>query len=910
MGITCQNQQTISAVSILMCGHLVKISNQRVGYSTVDIQIDSNIFPGVGKIASHQGNEIWTLQLVSKNDGARTAVLKFTISDDPCLSAPSCPNICVGNDLWSQKCSPTYDSNSIPIGFDCVQDSLIKANHCSCAGCPADYCVGSDLYRYTCDQTTGNCTGAIFRQGGCVTGKGNISFDSDPQGAEIWLGLSPGALVQDKGVKTPYSFYDITPGTYNYTLKRFNYENYIGTVDVVANQLVSVLSPMTPLPDSVYQFTVGLSSLTSASYVISTINRFVDLLNTWVLTKISGTILSSTTYDQTNHQVVFEIENVPTLGIGKNVKSLIAPILIIVIVLAVLPFILALAGWIKDKIWGGPKVVTPTQSSLQITARILSNEVPVVPIKDVTIEVAGRTFVANAGNGYIITIDNLDIGKTYPVKAYIPLSAGSNVNEASFEGTKTIESLTMNTMPVALKIDTLQQRDWKLCNLKLDGNPMPTGTIIRVFRMKTLADGTPILDTFGTTTSGADQCTGVVKVPAYISDSQILTQFISASVDPTQPSPTLHPGDQNDISTISKEKNVLTIITGTVLNNNIVADKIEITDKTTGTIIKSIVPTIYTTSITEIPKGTYTISVTKSGYKMSGCSMVPCEFTFTTDYLGSTTVTIVLESLVKTCKLDITVLDTYNKPPKTETYISIDSGTETIAPAGILSIPEIIAGDHKFTVRAEGYKKIDNVTKTVSCQTTTEAITFTLEQTGEIVSGSMIMVVNDLKGSVKVDKNKSFAINVTGGDATKEIQIFNITETPDLLIATIPAGQTDTTLSYDTDLNIQLQAFQGCTCTSLGCTLCSSNSNVIALTVGTGSPTCLIPGPFGTCLVKTSTGQSILMIGGLIVGGYIAFKIISSRPKVKEVVTATRAAIAEISPPEETARRSNIGTAV
>ena len=527
-----------------------------------------------------------------------------------------------------------------------------------------------------------------------------------------------------------------------------------------------------------------------------------------------------------------------------------------------------------------------------ITVTILSNEVPVIPIKDVTVEVAGQKLVATSPN-YIVTFVNLEIGKSYPIKAYIPLSTGSKVNEAYFDGTKTIANTPMNTMTVALKIDTLQQRDWKLCNLKLDGNPMPMGTIIRVFRMKTLADGIPVPDTLGTTTSGIDQCSGIVKVPAYMLDSQILTQFISNNVDPNQPSPTLHPGDQNDIPTYNREKNVITVVTQTTLNNNIVADKIEIIDKTTNTPVKSITPSIYTTSITEIPAGTYIISVIKSGYKISGCSLVPCEVTFGTAFLGSISVTLVLQSLVKTCKLDITILDTYNKPPKTETYISIDGGAEKIAPGGILSIPEITAGNHKFTVRAEGYKdNVKDVTKTIKCDTSTEAITFILEQITDIVTGSMIMTVNDLKGSVKVDKNSSFALKVTGGDASKEIQIYNITETPDLLMATIPAGQTDTALSFDTDTNLQLQAFQGCTCLAGVCTLCQSYSNVIALTVGTGSPKCLIPGPFGTCIMGTGTATSILVVGGLIIGGYVVYKIVSSRPKVREIVTE-RAAIAE-----------------
>jgi hypothetical protein len=132
MGITCQDQRTISTVSILICGHLVKISDQRVGHSTIDVQIANQIFPQVGLLASHVGSEIWTLQLISKNDGAGTAVLKFTISDDPCIGV-TCPDACAGSDLQHYTCDSLYDSNNIPIGHKCVPDGSPIPNAIECA---------------------------------------------------------------------------------------------------------------------------------------------------------------------------------------------------------------------------------------------------------------------------------------------------------------------------------------------------------------------------------------------------------------------------------------------------------------------------------------------------------------------------------------------------------------------------------------------------------------------------------------------------------------------------------------------------------------------------------------------------------------------------------------------------------
>jgi hypothetical protein len=344
-----------------------------------------------------------------------------------------------------------------------------------------------------------------------------------------------------------------------------------------------------------------------------------------------------------------------------------------------------------------------------------------------------------------------------------------------------------------------------------------------------------------------------------------LTQFISNSVDPATPSPTIHPGDQTDIPTVGSEKNTITVTTETTLKNNIVANTIEIKDKSTETVIKSIVPTVNTTLISGIPQGTYEIVATKTGYKTSACSFTPCEVTFTADYLGSASVTIILESLVTTCKLTISVTDKYVKPPKTQTSISIDGATGQVAPNGVLEIPEITAGVHKFTIKADGYKEIVDKSETIKCTTSADAISFALDQTGDIVIGSMGLTADigdvlDQKGSVKVDKGQTFTVKVSGGNGANPIEIYDISKAPDLLSATIPAGQglIGTTLVYNEDTTLELQAFQGCV---LG--ICAESSNVLSITVGTGSPKCAIPGLFGGCLVEQTTGYGMMLLAGL-----------------------------------------------
>lgn len=70
---------------------------------------------------------------------------------------------------------------------------------------------------------------------------GSISFASTPPGAEIFI---DGA---DKGVKTPGTVSNMTPGVHAYILKLAGYLDYSGSVTVVSGQTASVSATLTPL---------------------------------------------------------------------------------------------------------------------------------------------------------------------------------------------------------------------------------------------------------------------------------------------------------------------------------------------------------------------------------------------------------------------------------------------------------------------------------------------------------------------------------------------------------------------------------------------------------------------------------------------------------------------------------------
>ena len=76
---------------------------------------------------------------------------------DPCKDVV-CPNVCIGTDLYSQKCDPATGN--------CVTDQLIEINSITCGYVPPDpcegvicedVCIGTDLYSQKCDPATGNC---------------------------------------------------------------------------------------------------------------------------------------------------------------------------------------------------------------------------------------------------------------------------------------------------------------------------------------------------------------------------------------------------------------------------------------------------------------------------------------------------------------------------------------------------------------------------------------------------------------------------------------------------------------------------------------------------------------------------------------------------------------------------------
>ena len=166
MSTKCQDTQTIYLNNIMiMCGHNVYIGNFSNAPQSLDIVIDNVIYTSYGSTQGRtniKGDEVWTLShdqyTIDQTNGS--VKLNFIISDNPCYGI-TCSNICIGNDLYAQKCNILYETDTdkpkIPIGYNCIQDYIIEENSSNCSHLE---CISG-----TCTRVTGAGTNACTTEG-------------------------------------------------------------------------------------------------------------------------------------------------------------------------------------------------------------------------------------------------------------------------------------------------------------------------------------------------------------------------------------------------------------------------------------------------------------------------------------------------------------------------------------------------------------------------------------------------------------------------------------------------------------------------------------------------------------------------------------------------------------------------
>ena len=128
-------------------GDLIQLENQTKRAKITNVDYDNNIITvdtnlswtnGLGVALSYEGS--------TPDIGA----IEYTDVSDPCEGVV-CENVCVGLDLWSQKC----------VDGSCVPDQLIESNSSTCGYDPCEgvvcdnICIGNDLWSQKC--VDGSC---------------------------------------------------------------------------------------------------------------------------------------------------------------------------------------------------------------------------------------------------------------------------------------------------------------------------------------------------------------------------------------------------------------------------------------------------------------------------------------------------------------------------------------------------------------------------------------------------------------------------------------------------------------------------------------------------------------------------------------------------------------------------------
>lgn len=761
------------------------------------------------------------------------------------------------------------DEYVAPAGFQSGWLKSIIADPCIGRVCDPDYmCIGCEAYDTICNPAdpTGPCIQGLrnaVKDSNCAFGY--FSITSTPQGANIYVdgildgitSITPTIVSLSSGIP------------HNVRLTKSGYEDWnSGDIIMVCGETIVMNPILTIVPPDIYELHLQLDSVTTSTYVNQTINSFADLFNDSLLSLISGVQINGVTYVQANHEIVIEMQALQSMYSQQSLIEL--PPLWITLLLPLIPvtllFPLLIVGYLLKNWTFIKKVLIPSRSNVILRTCVLVSPTNCAnPVGDIIVEYAGQTQTANAANSYTVIFTDIPVTGVdkYPIKAYIPLSAGSKVYKASYEGfVAPIVPETRET--ISLEINHTSERDFTLCKKYSDGTNLEPGTTIVVYYQATNPDGSPKREEYGKVAVQADGCIPPVKVPSYYTDDLISTITVANNIDPNAPSPLPQKGSETVIKRVNELKNTINVYTFSTNNNSITVDNIAIIDTSTNTPIKNVRPTDSYTMIDGIPRGTYRTEVTMSGYRFSSCTN-NCTVTFTSDYLQATSFTIVLESIVKTCDLTIYVLDKYGKPLKTIPSVSIDNGTPRTIEVNKIEIKDMVAKSHHFKVTADSYKTVEE-DRAISCTDRITMEIFKMSPEKEIdVPASMELTINDLKGSVSVDKNKNIAIKVTGANPGETVEIKNISSTPDTLLTSGLAGDDgiyETTLTFNTDVTFEIQAFQGCICALNACT-CAKNSNIIELKVGAGSPECAIPNPLGGCLVEKPTGYAFMLLAGL-----------------------------------------------
>lgn len=336
------------------------------------------------------------------------------------------------------------------------------------------------------------------------------------------------------------------------------------------------------------------------------------------------------------------------------------------------------------------------------------------------------------------------------------------------------------------------------------------------------------------------------------------------------------------IKTCQEKKNSVSI--RTVYISSIDSSRIGYTAETiqiliNSTIFKTVTPTTDITYVDGLDKNTtYTIHVIKADYVMVNNDQ---QISFTTDC--DTTLAIMVESNPPANSRDITVEvrnATTNNQIEGANVLLDSMPIKKTGPTGTVTLYAIPDGDHNLKISLEAYKDNES-TITVSSTSTSFTKTLTVDQVNATVDTRIYEFTNigdpiatkpiKFGGTLQYYNTDSSSyealtdatISVTIKDITNNtietltaITKNNLTELGDFETGTwvIPEDLTGSQINVDI-------AFDG-----IGRYKPSSLSTSYAIAA---KDSCIIPLPWGGCLLSKETGTGLLMLGALVVGGIV-----------------------------------------
>lgn len=885
MGIICSTQVVAinTSSNVAACGYQIKINDIKSGYSTIDVLIDGYLMvPQVGVAAVILGGNILTIKLLSKNDGSGTASINFTVSTDPCIGI-TCNNTCVGTDLYSQRCHIIYDSNLIPTGYECLPYQIIGS-------CAPTLVLDSILPPIATIQvnTTQQFTAKDQYNNTIATGV-------------IWAIQSGVGSIDANGL------YSAGPTSGSATIS-------------ATYQGITLMAPITVNPVGVNQYKLyfKVANIYPTWYVESVLGTFRDIAidNLKMLTSYYIDT-DGVTFNADTRIITLTIKSYQglTLVMGSDgrIYSMVLPILAIFWILYIGAAILAIGAslWIqffsKEETIAGQapntraitvnaQICTANASTGMITCTAISNTDMTVVVKmtagdktetkEITTTTPSVTFSA---------LTNVDIGIIGSVKD----NSNYTIYEATDESLKACVSggLCPTTIPITIKLQSKADGIANPIVLDTDKNPA-TGKYTLLIKNSAghmVEDGSGDLE--------ADGSVPKTRIP---SDQEYCVLIIPADF-PTHPKVwgcfEISAGEESkpDLTMLSceEEKNkvsIRTVYIGTTgAQMTFIPDKIEIKEGTT--VVKTRtkddpVEANRTEEITIIDglekTKTYTIHITSS-YTIKPAYQDQ-QITFDTDCNTTTLITVEANAPANTYEITIEVKNSVTLTPLQGATVTLGSLTDHVTgPSGLTLFTAVPSGTYDLKIALAGYKPC---TGTVACPKSV------------IVTGSKTVTVFLEVDQVLSDVDTRISNFGTVGDviATKPVKfkgdleyLEGTTYNPltDAQISVVVKDQSDTTIQtltvvtqkgilgigsghFETGEWLVPESF---TNTQISVTTTFTgvgqykSSTITKTYVAAAADACIVPLPWGGCLLSKEAGTGLLLIGGLIVGGIIIFSM-------------------------------------